>query len=113
MVPAQRGGGGAACLMLLTVRDGAIDEPVYPAILATHTVLDIAVRIPVQPAGEVHVIVGRPVVSDIGDLPVVRAIRPNQIVEAELGDEDARMSSRPQVLENERQPEYGDIAHVQ
>jgi hypothetical protein len=113
VIPANVGGGGSPLLVLPTVRNRAIQEAVDPAILATEPVLHVPVGVPVQPGGEVHIVVGRPVIADVADLAVVRAVGANQIIEAELRNQDPGMPPWAHVLKNERQPEYRDIPHVE
>ena len=47
------------------------------------------------------------------DLAVVGTAGPQYVIEAELGNENSRMTARPHVLEEERQPQNRHVADIE
>ena len=108
---------------LAEVRDGepprqeAVDPPVLPfpgdACPAGIIRRPRCAASPVEPEARIHVIAQRPVVADVVDVTAIGRAVARDLVDAEPGRQDSAPSSRPHVLEDERQPEYRDFADVQ
>ena len=71
VVPDDAGGAAAVVRPLPAQADGAVREPVEPAVLAEEPELRVPADEPVDPDGQVEVVAGRPVVPDVGDLALV------------------------------------------
>jgi hypothetical protein len=112
MVPANGGGRRTLTFELLAIRDRSVEKSILPVVLTADSILQIPIGVPVQSHREIEVLIGCPVVSDVGYLPIVRRIGADDVVEAELGNQNSRMPARPHILKNEGEPENRDIADV-
>src|ERR1041385_8115049 len=109
----DRFGGAPVRFRLHAVLEPAGHEPVTDLVLGADAVPEVAVAVPVELDLRVEVVVRRPVVSDVGDLPVVGGGRPHDVAEPELGDQDSRMPALLRVLEEERNPRHRHVADVE
>ena len=113
MVPAQCHGRGAVALPQLVDAETALHEAIEPAIAHLATILEVAIGKPVEPRREVEVVVRRPVIADVGDLPIVTSGRSHNVVDTELRDQNARTPARLGVLKEKRQPHDRDVTDVE
>ncbi len=113
MVPPDVGRPATAALHRAAVPDRPAEKAVDPAVLGGPAVLEVPVGIPVELGGDIQIRRRRPVVADVGDLPAVPRILPDNIVEAEPGNQDPRTAAGSRILEDERKPQHRHIADVE
>src|SRR5205823_372361 len=81
-------------LVIPAEREVARDEAVEPAVARLGPERHVASRVPVARHEKIQVVVDDEVVAETGDVALVIARGPDQVVQAEPGDEDAAAPSR-------------------
>ena len=113
VIPADVGGPAPAALEGAAVSDGPAEKAIEDPVLAGGAVLDVPVGVPVELGGRIEIVVGGPVVADVGDLTVVPGILPDDVVEPEARDQDPRAAPGARILEDERQPQHRHVPDVE